>query len=174
MRQSFRPCNPNFSHRKGLCIGQLSFILSYLSFVHSMKSFHSDYNNNTDLHIAVTTSTGIIVEFDSHGLRQHSLNDSRSPWEQSLVVESIPEAWWDFWDEILFKVRFQLGLNFSLINFLFNFRQVICLHGQHHLIKKIRIIVIHSCWRFFKRLVLVIWVAWHLIGYINTIYLQLI
>lgn len=66
--------------------------------------FSSDYNNNTDLHIAVTTSQGIIVEFDRHGLRRHTPKDNKSSWEQSLVVESIPEAWWEYFDEVLAKV----------------------------------------------------------------------
>lgn len=64
----------------------------------------SDYNNNTDLHIAVTTSQGTIVEYDSHGLRKHVNNDKGKSWEQCLVVESVPEAWWDYWDEVLSKV----------------------------------------------------------------------
>lgn len=69
-------------------------------------SIRSDYNNNTDLHIAVTTSQGLIVEFDRHGLRRHTPKGNKSLWEQSLVVETIPEAWWDFWDEMLSKVGF--------------------------------------------------------------------
>ncbi|CRK94982.1 CLUMA_CG008470, isoform A [Clunio marinus] len=66
--------------------------------------FLNDYNNNTDLHIAVTTSQGVIVEFDRHGLRQHESHDENSSWEQSLVVTNVSEAWWDYWDEILSKI----------------------------------------------------------------------
>lgn len=64
--------------------------------------FLNDYNNQTDLHIAVTTSTGVIVEFDRHGLRRHIPKDF-SLWEQSLLVEKAPEAWFDHWDDILAK-----------------------------------------------------------------------
>lgn len=73
----------------------------------------SDYNNNTDLHIAVTTSQGVVVEFDSHGLRRHMNNETRNSWEQSLVLESIPEAWWDYWDEVLSKVLRLIKLKVS-------------------------------------------------------------
>jgi len=66
--------------------------------------FLNDYNNNTDLHIAVTTSQGMIVEFDSHGLRTHDVNvETKKSWRQCLVVETIPEAWHEFWDEVLIK-----------------------------------------------------------------------
>jgi hypothetical protein len=81
-----------------------TFNLTLFAIVHNNSSFNSDYNNNTDLHIAVTNSQGIIVEFDRHGLRRHMPKDGNSQWEQSLVVESVPEAWYDFWDEILSKV----------------------------------------------------------------------
>lgn len=70
-------------------------------------SLISDYNNSTDLHIAVTTSQGLIVEFDRNGLRRHTPKGNKSLWEQSLVVETIPEAWWDFWDEMLSEVGFK-------------------------------------------------------------------
>ncbi|CAG9807397.1 unnamed protein product [Chironomus riparius] len=63
--------------------------------------FLNDYNNKTDLHIALTTSQGIIVEFDRHGLRRHVPRDSNSLWEQSLIVESVSEAWLEHWDETL-------------------------------------------------------------------------
>lgn len=68
------------------------------------SSQYSDYNNKTDLHIALTTSQGIIVEFDKHGLRRHTTRDGLSQWEQSLVVESVPEPWYDHWDDTLAKV----------------------------------------------------------------------
>lgn len=64
----------------------------------------SDYNNKTDLHIALTTSQGIIVEFDRHGLRRHVSREGMSAWEQSLVVETVSEAWLEHWDETLAKV----------------------------------------------------------------------
>lgn len=72
--------------------------------VHILYSANSDYTNSTDLHIGVTTSEGTIVEFDSRGLKRHT---SKTSWEQSLVLESVPEAWWDYWDEVLEKVRFE-------------------------------------------------------------------
>ncbi|CAO1425564.1 unnamed protein product [Diamesa tonsa] len=66
--------------------------------------FLNDYNNQTDLHIAVTTSSGTIVEFDRHGLRRHAPKDfNKSLWEQSLLVESVPEPWYDHWDDVLSK-----------------------------------------------------------------------
>jgi maltodextrin utilization protein YvdJ len=67
---------------------------------------HSDYNNKTDLHIALTTSQGTIVEFDRHGLRRHVTHDNKSLWEQSLVVETVSEAWYEHWDETLAKVLY--------------------------------------------------------------------
>lgn len=71
---------------------------------YSLSSFNSDYNNKTDLHIALTTSQGIIVEFDKHGLRRHTTRDGFSLWEQSLVVETVPEPWYEHWDDTLTKV----------------------------------------------------------------------
>lgn len=71
-----------------------------------MFVYFSDYNNQTDLHIAVTTSSGTIVEFDRHGLRRHAPKDfNKSLWEQSLLVESVPEPWYDHWDDVLSKVK---------------------------------------------------------------------
>lgn len=68
--------------------------------------YFSDYNNQTDLHIAVTTSSGTIVEFDRHGLRRHAPKDfNKSLWEQSLLVECVPEPWYDHWDDVLSKVK---------------------------------------------------------------------
>jgi hypothetical protein len=64
----------------------------------------SDYNNKTDLHIALTTSQGVIVEFDKHGLRRHNTTRDGSLWEQSLIVKSVSEAWYEHWDETLSKV----------------------------------------------------------------------
>jgi len=51
----------------------------------------------------LTTSQGIIVEFDRHGLRRHT-SPKDSKWEQSLLVESLPESWHDYWDEVLAEV----------------------------------------------------------------------
>lgn len=63
----------------------------------------SDYNNTTDLHIAVTTSNGCIVEFDRQGLRRHR-TDRLGEWGQCLFVNDVPEAWYDYWDEVLIQV----------------------------------------------------------------------
>lgn len=60
--------------------------------------------NSKDLHIGVTTSTGAIVEFDRHGLRRHTNKEAQSAWAQSLLVEQVPEAWFDHWDSVLGEV----------------------------------------------------------------------
>ncbi|XP_013102756.2 uncharacterized protein LOC106083964 [Stomoxys calcitrans] len=65
--------------------------------------FLNDYNNTTDLHIAVTTSTGCVVEFDRHGLRRHR-TDNMSDWWQCLLVGDVPEPWYDYWDQVLYEV----------------------------------------------------------------------
>ncbi|XP_019893230.1 uncharacterized protein LOC101900797 [Musca domestica] len=65
--------------------------------------FLNDYNNTTDLHIAVTTSTGCVVEFDRHGLRRHR-TANMSDWWQCLLVGDVPEPWYDYWDQVLFEV----------------------------------------------------------------------
>ena len=51
-------------------------------------SFLSDYNNKSNLHIAVTDSRGEVVEFDQSGLRRGGLSQSgaRTDWSQCLVV----------------------------------------------------------------------------------------
>lgn len=66
--------------------------------------FRSDYSNATDLHIAVTTSAGDIVEFDRYGLRRHRREDNPRDWWQSLLVGDLPEPWYDYWDEVLEQV----------------------------------------------------------------------
>ena len=45
-------------------------------------TFLEDYNNKSNLHIAVTDSLGEVVEFDQHGLRR----DRGEAWMQCLVV----------------------------------------------------------------------------------------
>lgn len=59
----------------------LLIIISTASF-----SSHSNYNNSTDLHIAVTTSQGLIIEYDRQGLKRLSSGESDERWEQSLSV----------------------------------------------------------------------------------------
>ncbi|XP_061400979.1 uncharacterized protein LOC133336716 [Musca vetustissima] len=55
--------------------------------------FLNDYNDTTDLHIAVTTSTGCVVEFDRHGLRRHR-TANMTDWWQCLLVGDVPEPWY--------------------------------------------------------------------------------
>jgi Domain of unknown function (DUF4796) len=65
----------------------------------------SEYYNQSDLHIAVTNSKGALVEFDSFGLRKHSKKTHHVSWNQCLLIEhSMPEAWWEHWDNTLTKV----------------------------------------------------------------------
>ena len=45
-------------------------------------TFLADYNNKSNLHIAVTDSSGDVVEFDQSGLRK----DRSEDWLQCLVV----------------------------------------------------------------------------------------
>nr|XP_016936891.1 MKRN2 opposite strand protein [Drosophila suzukii] len=70
----------------------------------STGDFLNDYSNATDLHIAVTTSGGDIVEFDRFGLRRHRRDDNPPEWRQSLMVGDVPEPWHDFWDEVLEQI----------------------------------------------------------------------
>ncbi|KAH8377835.1 hypothetical protein KR093_007314, partial [Drosophila rubida] len=70
----------------------------------STGDFLNDYSNATDLHIAVTTSAGDIVEFDRYGLRRHRRDDNPRDWRQSLLVGDLPEPWHDYWDEILDQI----------------------------------------------------------------------
>lgn len=53
-----------------------------------------------DLHIGVTTSSGIIVEFDQCGLRRHS----NPLWEQCLLLGQVPISWREHWDLTLLRV----------------------------------------------------------------------
>ncbi|XP_037960486.1 uncharacterized protein LOC119689676 [Teleopsis dalmanni] len=69
----------------------------------TIGDFLNDYNNATDLHIAVTTSTGCIVEFDQHGL-QRKRADNMPIWWQCLLVGNVPEPWYDYWDQVLLQI----------------------------------------------------------------------
>lgn len=62
--------------------------------------YFSDYYNSSDLHIGVTTSSGVIVEFDRLGLRRHW----STQWDQCLLVDSAPEAWSQHWDQTLLEI----------------------------------------------------------------------
>jgi hypothetical protein len=66
--------------------------------------FLNEYYNCTDLHIGITTSTGSLVEFDRCGLRRNSDKTINNQWSQSLLVESVPEAWTDHWDNVLLQI----------------------------------------------------------------------
>ena len=68
-------------------------------------SFLEDYDNKSNLHIAVTDSQGEVVEFDQSGLRR----DRSEYWQQCLVVnlaETDPTVadmvrdpdWGEYWD----------------------------------------------------------------------------
>ena len=63
----------------------------------------------------MTTSTGIIVEFDRGGLRKNFDKGIKSPWAQSLLVDNVPDAWMEHWDEILLSVCMVFILLFSYI-----------------------------------------------------------
>lgn len=78
--------------------------LLWQEYIFDALCFRSDYSNATDLHIAVTTSGGDIVEFDRIGLRRHRRDDNPPEWRQSLLVGDVPEPWHDFWDEVLQQV----------------------------------------------------------------------
>lgn len=76
----------------------------------------SNYNNSTDLHIAVTTSQGLIIEYDRQGLKRLSSGESDERWEQSLSVTSLPEAWHEHWDETLKQVRVVLRHGYNKLD----------------------------------------------------------
>lgn len=64
--------------------------------------FLNDYFNAMNLHIGLTTSNGTIIEFDQSGLHKTLSNQNdTSHWSQSLVVETVPEPWYEHWDEVL-------------------------------------------------------------------------
>ena len=79
--------------------------------------FLNDYFNAMNLHIGLTTSQGCIMEFDQSGLHKTFSNQSgdggggdTSRWSQSLVVETVPEAWYEHWDDVLREMN-ELGSN---------------------------------------------------------------
>lgn len=86
-----------------LALLQIHFTF-YFHLLFNIFVFCSDYFNSTDLHIGVTTSTGVIVEFDRCGLRKSLDKGCKTLWAQSLLVESVPEAWIDHWDGVLAEV----------------------------------------------------------------------
>lgn len=60
--------------------------------------FLNDFYNSMDLHIGVTTSRGSVIEFDKRGL---SVSSAAIEWNQSLIVDTVPEPWYDHWDSVL-------------------------------------------------------------------------
>ncbi|XP_067007908.1 MKRN2 opposite strand protein [Anabrus simplex] len=65
--------------------------------------FLNDYLNSMDLHIGVTTSAGVVVEFDKDGLQK----DRTCQWRQCLVVDGAAGPWSDHWDSTLEDVAQQ-------------------------------------------------------------------
>ncbi|XP_077285256.1 MKRN2 opposite strand protein [Arctopsyche grandis] len=61
--------------------------------------FLNEYFNSKDLHIGITTSTGIIIEFDRKGLQKRGLY-----WDQCLLIGQLPSSWSDHWDDVLVKI----------------------------------------------------------------------
>lgn len=57
------------------------------------------------MHIGVTTSTGTIVEYDKDGIRRTYNRGRKSPWAQSLLVDTISEGWMEHWDVVLDEVH---------------------------------------------------------------------
>lgn len=68
--------------------------------------FLNDYFNAMNLHIGLTTSNGTIIEFDQSGLHKtFSTQSDTSRWSQSLVVETVPEPWYEHWDDVLREIE---------------------------------------------------------------------
>lgn len=68
--------------------------------------FLNDYFNAMNLHIGITASNGTIYEFDQTGLHKTLSNQSdTSQWSQSLVVETVPEPWYERWDHVLREIE---------------------------------------------------------------------
>lgn len=61
--------------------------------------FLNDYFNSMNLHIGVTTSQGIVVEFDKNGLHQ-----GNTFWNECLVLDGVSKPWSDHWDSTLRQI----------------------------------------------------------------------
>jgi hypothetical protein len=89
------------------------------------------------------------VEFDRHGLRQHNdvSRDGVSLWEQSLVVETVTEAWLEHWDETLSKVSICIKKISSkiLFNMKFHSRCASKKFGAKQRTRRTLIIATRSC-----------------------------
>ncbi|XP_071453899.1 MKRN2 opposite strand protein [Hetaerina americana] len=69
--------------------------------------FLNDYLNSKDLHIAVTSSSGVVVEFDRSGLQQHLDGDA---WKQCIVLNDENahlEMNKERWDDTLIRISKQ-------------------------------------------------------------------
>ncbi|XP_049960990.1 MKRN2 opposite strand protein isoform X2 [Schistocerca serialis cubense] len=89
--------------------------------------FLNDYLNSKDLHIGVTSSKGLVVEYDKNGLQY----DKASLWKQCLIVDGADESWSEIWDNTLRHVssltcwsseRYNEE-NFNCYNFVLKFLQ---------------------------------------------------
>lgn len=74
----------------------------------SVGDFLSSFQNQTNLHIALTSSNGTVIEFDVNGLAKIAAKSKPSSttteWDQCLVIAQVPESWYDRWDEVLEKM----------------------------------------------------------------------
>lgn len=61
----------------------------------------------------MTTSTGVIVEYDKDGLKRTYNKGRNSLWAQSLLVDTISDGWMDHWDDVLDEVRGDLEIFFK-------------------------------------------------------------
>ncbi|XP_049536566.1 MKRN2 opposite strand protein [Anopheles darlingi] len=66
----------------------------------SSGDFLCSFQNQHNLHIAVTSVEGDIVEYDIDGLTKQSGKNNRA-WDQCLLIAQVPEGWYDRWDEVL-------------------------------------------------------------------------
>ncbi|KAG8238361.1 hypothetical protein J437_LFUL018004 [Ladona fulva] len=87
---SSKKCSVNNS-KESLC---LSEVYRHAFFHHLCRYLCSDYLNHKDLHIAVTSSDGTVVEFDRSGLMKHVEGHC---WKQCIVVkdEEVDQEHWD-------------------------------------------------------------------------------
>lgn len=67
-------------------------------------TFLDDFENSSDLHIAVTRANGDLVEFNVPGLQELSSSESNKEWSNCLVIETVPPNWHSLWDEKLFDM----------------------------------------------------------------------
>ncbi|XP_050079137.1 MKRN2 opposite strand protein [Anopheles maculipalpis] len=73
----------------------------------SVGDFLSSFKNQNNLHIALTSSNGTVVEFDLNGLAKippKSKPSTTKGWDQCLLIAQVPEPWYDRWDEVLEKI----------------------------------------------------------------------